>query len=256
MTIARVCTLALVLMAPVSPARAQGKVVPIDQVVEAAAAPAGMFAARTVAPDLFEAMIPSVPSDRRLVELFVTPADLDTLEAGGLVVLRRPLLVMVMSATDGKPISEVELAHVAQKLERGLGESGDVAPSEFGDETFVEVHRREHWGHFHTKTVAAQLATPDGLKPWNAVTASGMLRIGGQVVFADARYDASLPNAKEEAQRALDAWANAAHAADPLRDDPGGVPPKNIQRNSMAWPIAVFVGTLLMFLLARRKRQA
>lgn len=213
---------------------------PIDSVMQFIPGPADGHAVRAAAPMLFQSTQSFLPQGNRLVEMYVTAEDVAAMKRGEAPPMKRQFQIQVPRAFEGKSMSASDFSDVSGMLEKELAkmdgefekraqqlvaqgnasfaaENGPGVTASMDEMRFLGVHRREPWGLFYTMSMAGAIDSADGKEPFRTYGAGAVMRLGGQLVYLYSYADQMLPDAKTLAQSSLDAWANAVHAADPIK---------------------------------------
>jgi hypothetical protein len=200
-------------------------------------APEGFLPVADQAPLLRQITQDFLPPETRLVEIYLTPADLATANAEGATGMSQYAQVQAMRAADGVPVSTEEFAMLHENLRTTIeaemariealagqmAAKGNAALQEItGTDANVSVsgvryhgiYRNEPWGLFFTASSDVSLAgTGMETEQARVTSAVGVVLLDQQIVFFSAYDDRPEETARAWVQATVAAWADAARAA-------------------------------------------
>jgi len=186
-------------------------------------------------PKLLQSFEGYAPAEARVIDVYVTPDDHAVFVAGGNGELLRYAQLGVQRASETNPLSAIGFRANLDIMERVLEQTmpkladetrkqsakGDAAMKEIygteittsiSDMGYHGVYRREKWGLFFTATAAVD--TNGQPNPIHVFTASSFALIDNRFMTFSV-YSEDTPPARAWARHTLDAWVDAAHAANP-----------------------------------------
>jgi hypothetical protein len=229
--------------------------------------PDGFVAISTAAPHFNELAQAYIPASNRLVETYTTSADRDAMAGGNGGDLPRYFQVQVLRKLEGTPLSTEEFAQAAAEMEAGLtkafanlgdkaeeiyakgnaaiktqsGSDPNIQVSDFG---YLGAFRHEPWGLFFA--LNTKVTTAMSPKPEQMFCAGTLALINHQLIYlyAYANYHSSAD--RRWAEAALNAWADAIHAANP--DDPALEAGAQRLRGGFNWDRVFFMAGIGAFI--------
>ena len=153
-------------------------------------------------PEVQRQFAAALPAGARLVEVYLPKEDFDVLHAGGVPALDRVYQLQVLTATENKLLSKEGFAEVADAMVKGFARTPDGV-------NFVGERAREPWALFYALRLA------DGSPKGETEVGAGLVVVNYQLMQLMFYVDATRPQARDEADRGVRAWAEALRAANP-----------------------------------------
>lgn len=167
-----------------------------------AVAPQGFVVTGVYHPEFKRQFEATLPQGARLIEVYLSKPDFEALHSGGVPKLDRVFQMQVLTATENKLLSNKGFAEAANIIEKGFAKP----PAGM---TVVGTRAREPWGLFY----ALQLA--DGGAQGKTEVGAASVVVNYQLLQLMYFVDASRPNARDEADEGVLAWARALREANP-----------------------------------------
>lgn len=164
--------------------------------------PTGYVVTGAYHPEILKIFASALPAGARLVEVYLPKADFDVLHAGGVPKLDRVYQLLVLTATENKLLSSEGFAEVADAMQKGFAKMP-------AGTTFAGEQAREPWGLFyglHFGGDANQGPTEVG---------AALVVVNYQLMQLMYYVDTNRPNARDEADAGVAAWAKVLRQANP-----------------------------------------
>jgi hypothetical protein len=243
-------------------------------------APPGFVAVAQEMPQFLQISQAFLPPQNRLVEIYVAPEDREDLRAAREAPLARYFQLQVGKPVEGMVIAAGDFLQardtMESELKKALGTldeqskqitekgneqlkqiTGSDVEVEFGQIRYLGTFRREPWGLFFALGSDVSLSDAEG-ETSSVVCAGALVLVNHQVLYLYAYADDTGASAREWAQDAVSAWAEATRSANP--DDPeiaktavsmGG----NENFKTGGAIIGSGVGVIIALLVSRRRRK-
>ncbi|MEP6939322.1 MAG: hypothetical protein ABI846_06120 [Rudaea sp.] len=241
--------------------------------------PDGFVALAQRAPQYIVASQAYLPTSNRLVDSYASSKAADLLAAGTPTNLDRYFQLQTLRKVEGVALSSADFLAARSEIEASfdkalkdvdvqkLATSGNAAVKKqtandpqiaLSDVQSQGVFRREPWGLFFT--VKSRVSTAAGSS--DLICAGALALINHQLMYLNAYSDYNGPADREWVQRAVSAWADAVHAANP--DDPsvaaqvrpfGGFDWSQLRDKALfGAAIGAFVGIVIALVRRRKPR--
>jgi hypothetical protein len=249
--------------------------------------PAGFVPVGRAMPKYMAAAQGFLPAEKPPGRVYVPLLDAQKLRAGMPTNVGRYYQLQVVRSLEGKAVSAAEFGKTIDTMEAELAKwrrrsrriaarlsaQGNAALDDtnattvsLGQVRMLGVFRKKDWGLFFTNSVGVGLAQGDSRRKSRMLSASGIVRIDGQVLYL-LPTPTKRTRTRAAGRGAVSTWADAVHAANPgtaavpaaaaAATDLGAVATSTRRRRTTAslWAALALVGVVLVLLSRRRRKR-